>query len=125
MAVFSLIVESDASLLRWEATCDGHPAQGQWSPLEVSRHINYLELLPAFYGLQTFANAQHIHVQLKLDNSTANSYLSNMGGIKSDNLNSLVQQLWELMVFGTGYFYQCSAAGLPDHCIFEAKSSLV
>ena len=60
---------SDASLLGWGTTCDGQPAQGQWSTLEVSHHINYLELLAAFYALQTFAaNAQNLHVQLKLDN---------------------------------------------------------
>ena len=112
MAVFWLIIESDASLLRWEATCDGHPAQGQWSPLGVSHHTNYLELLPAFYGLQTFANAQHIHVQLKLDNSTAISYLSNMGGIKSDNLNSLLQQLWEWCMARDIFI---SAQHIPDH----------
>ena len=77
-------------------TCDGQPAQGQWSTLDVSHHINYLELLAAFYALQTFAaNAQNLHVQLKLDNSTAISYLSNIGGSKSDSLNSLARQLWE------------------------------
>ena len=59
-------------------------------------YINYLELLAAFYALQTFAaNAQNLHVQLKLDNSTAISYLSNMGGSKSDSLNFLARQLWE------------------------------
>ena len=38
----SLIIASDASLLGWGATCDGQPAQGQWSTLVVSHHINYL-----------------------------------------------------------------------------------
>ena len=93
--VQNLIIASDASLLGWGTTCDGQPAQGQWSTLEVSHHINYLELLAAFYALQTFAaNEQNLHVQLKLDNSTAISYLSNMGGSKS-SLNSLARQLWE------------------------------
>ena len=49
----SLIITSDASLLGWGATCDGQPVQGQWSTLEVSHHINYLELLATFYALQT------------------------------------------------------------------------
>ena len=95
----NLIIASDACLLGWGTTCDGQPAQGQWSTLKVSHHINYLELLAAFYALQTFAaNAQNLHVQLKLDNSTAISYLSNMGGSKSDSLNSLARQLWEWCV---------------------------
>ena len=77
------MIASDASLLGWGATCDGQPAQGQWSTLEVSHHINYSELLAAFYALQTFAaNAQNLHVQLKLDNSTAISYINNMGSSK-------------------------------------------
>jgi len=91
-----VVIEADASLLGWGATCNSEPAQGQWSPLEASHHINYLELLAAFYALQTFVhNEKHIYVQLKLDNSTAISYINNMGGIKSTLLNSLARQLWE------------------------------
>ena len=102
----SLIIASDASLLGWGTTCDGQPAQGQWSTLEVSHHINYLELLAAFYALQTFAvNAQNLHVQLKLDNSTAISYLSNMGGSKSDSLNCTAAVG---MVYEAQNFYQRS-----------------
>ena len=109
----SLIIASDASLLGWGATCDGQPAQGQWSTLEVSHHINYLELLAAFYALQTFAaNAQNLHVQLKLDNSTAISYINNMAGSKSDILNSLARQLWEWCMKRNIFI---SAQHIPGH----------
>ena len=114
----ALIIESDASLLGWGATCNGQPAQGQWSVLEVSHHINYLELLAAFYALQTFAeNAHNIHVQLKLDNSTAISYISNMGGIKSEHLNSLARQLWEWCMARNVFV---SAQHIPGHMNLEA-----
>ena len=87
---------SDASLLGWGAVCDGRRIQGRWSKLESSNHINYLELLAAFYALQSFANdKQNTYIQLKLDNSTAISYINNLGGNKSSSLNSLSRQLWE------------------------------
>ena len=58
--------------------------------------MNYLELLAALYELQAFvSNKRHVHVQLKLDNSTAISYINNKGGIKSNPLNSLARNLWE------------------------------
>ena len=104
---FSLIIASDASLLGWGATCDGQPAQGQWSTLEVSHHINYLELLAALYALQTFAaNAQNLHVQLKLDNSTAIFYINNMGGSKSGSKSEFPCTAAVGMVYEAQYFYQ-------------------
>ena len=106
----SLIIKSDGSLLGWGATCEGQPPQGQWSPLEVSHRINYLELLAAFYALPTFAaNAQNIHVQLKLDNSTAISFFS---AIKSDNLNSIARQLWKWCMARNIFI---SAQHIPGH----------
>ena len=46
-----------------------------------SSHINYLELLAAFFALKAFClNCQCCTVQLQLDNSTAVTYINNMGG---------------------------------------------
>ena len=90
----NIIIKADASLLGWGVTCNGKPAQGQCFPLEASQYINYLELFAAFYVLQSFVpNETHVHVQFKLDNSTAISYINNMGGIKSILINSLARRI--------------------------------
>lgn len=90
------VIECDASLAGWGAYSHGQPAQGRWSKLESSHHINYLELLAAFYALQAFvANEHDVHVRLKLDNSTAIAYINNMGGIRSHALDLLSRSLWE------------------------------
>ena len=71
-----ITTECDASLVGWDALSHGEVAQGRWSELEISNHINYLELLAAFYALQVFVcHKRNIHVRLKVDNSTALSYI--------------------------------------------------
>ena len=87
-----ITIECDASLVGWGALSHGEVAQGRWSELEISNHINYLELLAAFYALQAFVgHKRNIHVRLKVDNSTALSYVNNM----SPCLDSLSRLLWE------------------------------
>ena len=61
---------------------------------ESNNHINFLELLAAFLALQSFVSQSNIHVRLKLDNTTAVSYINNMGGIRSEPLNILAKKLW-------------------------------
>ena len=86
----NVFIESDARLLGWGASCNSKSAQGRRSMLEISNHINCLELLAAFYGLQAFvADQKDVHVRLKLDNSSAIGYINNMGGTKSTPPNSL------------------------------------
>ena len=88
-------IESDASLAGWGAVCNGQSANGRWSLLESEHHINYLELLAAFHALQAFvADKSNIHVRLKMDNSTAVSYINNMGGIRSPSLDELAVSIW-------------------------------
>ena len=54
----------------------------------------FLELLAAFLALQSFVSQSNIHVRLKLDNTTAVSYINNMGGIRSEPLNTLAKKIW-------------------------------
>ena len=89
-----LFVNSDASLTGWGASCNGQTTGGRWSLSESNNHINFLELLAAFLALQSFVSQSNIHVRLKLDNTTAVSYINNMGGIRSEPLNTLAKQIW-------------------------------
>ena len=91
----NLFVNSDASLTGWGASCNGQSTKGRWSLSESNKHINFLELLSAFLALQSFVSQSNIHVRLKLDNTTAVSYVNNMGGIRSEPLNTLAKEIWQ------------------------------
>ena len=47
----SYIIKSDASTLGWGAVLDSQAIGGSWTVSESSSHINYLELLAAFFAL--------------------------------------------------------------------------
>jgi len=115
-----IVIESDASLVGWGAFSCGQPAQGKWSKSEASNHVNYLELLATFKALQTFvSDRKEIHVRLKLDNSTALSYINNLGGIKSRCLDSLSRQIWEWCIERNIYL---SAQHIPGRLNCRADS---
>ena len=115
-----ITIECDASLVGWGALSHGEIAQGRWSELEISSDINYLELLAAFYALQAFVgHKRNIHVRLKVDNSTALSYINNMGGIRSPCLGSLSRLLWEWCI-GRDIFV--SAQHIPGKLNFRADA---
>ena len=50
----SYIIKSDASTLGWGAVLDSLAIGGRWTVSESSSHINYLELLAAFFALKAF-----------------------------------------------------------------------
>lgn len=52
---FVIEIYSDASRSGWGIFCDGQVANGFWTNEDKTNHINYLELLAAFLGLQCFA----------------------------------------------------------------------
>jgi hypothetical protein len=76
----TLQITTDASLSGWGAEYQGISTGGQWTFAEAKQHINYLELFASFLGLQTFAkNKHHIHIRLRMDNTTGVSILNHMG----------------------------------------------
>lgn len=68
-----ITTQSDASLEEWGAVRGEISTEGRWTLEETQRHINYLELLAAFY----------VHILMQTDNTTAVAYINNMGGTKS------------------------------------------
>ena len=91
-----LTMETDASMLGWGAVCQGIRTGGFWSQAERRSHINYLELLAAWFGVRAFArDKRNIHIHLKMDNSTAVFYVNRMGGTRSPVLSNLAIQLWQ------------------------------
>ena len=91
-----LVITTDASKQGWGAECQNTSTGGLWSKSEASEHINYLELLATFFGLKTFAQTKsNIHIRLMIDNTSAISFINNMGTSHSEKSNILVKQLWE------------------------------
>ncbi|KAI8441190.1 hypothetical protein MSG28_009421 [Choristoneura fumiferana] len=89
-------VYSDASLTGWGGSCEMETAAGLWNDEEKKNHINYLELLAAFLSLKTFCfNLSDCEILLRIDNTTAISYINRMGGVQFPHLNSITRQIWK------------------------------
>ena len=90
-----LIIDSDASLIGWGATCQTQRTGGPWSKAEGKMHINCLELLAATFEVHTFLKGKsRMSVLLRLDNTTAVAYINNLGGTVSKVLVDLAKSLW-------------------------------
>lgn len=93
---FILEIFSDASTTGWGAACGGERTGGQWTAAERANHINYLELLAVLFGLKSFAgNLTHCDILLRVDNTTAISYVNRMGGVQYEHLNSVAKDIWD------------------------------
>lgn len=92
---FDIEIYTDASSTGWGAYCQELTAQGWWDREEKTKHINFLELLAIFYGLKCFVNnLSSCNVLIRVDNSTALSYVNRMGSIKHENLSLLTRDIW-------------------------------
>lgn len=87
---------SDASTTGWGAACNGERANGLWSAEEQTNHINYLELLAVYFGLRSFANDKNdCEILLRVDNTTAISYVNRMGGVQYPHLTNVSKKIWQ------------------------------
>lgn len=92
---YDLEIFTDASLTGWGVFCAGEKAHGWWEHNE-SNHINLLELKAVFNGLKCFAKNKHdCEILLRIDNTTAISYINRMGGIKYLKLNKIARDIWQ------------------------------
>ncbi|XP_057327400.1 uncharacterized protein LOC130668903 [Microplitis mediator] len=87
---------SDASRSGWGASCNNKQSHSFWSIEERKFHINFLELLAVFLALKVFAaDLYHCKILLRMDNTTAISYVNRMGGIQYPHLSSLAKEIWQ------------------------------
>ena len=83
----SIRLSSDACLSGWGAVCQEIKTGGPWSGEEIGLHINNLELLAALKALECFASSlSDCTVEIKVDNTTAVSYINKLGGCRSRDL---------------------------------------
>lgn len=93
---FKREIYTDASRTGWGAVCENERVHGRWKTTESKYHINYLELLAIFLGLKSFAsNDSNCTILLRVDNTTAISYINRLGGIQFPHLNDLARNIWQ------------------------------
>ena len=90
-------IETDASLKGWGAYSHSSSfTQGKWSTHESHFHINYLELLAVFLGIQSlFPGSSPISLLALCDNVSAVRYINRKGGTRSRKLCTLSLSLWD------------------------------
>lgn len=94
--VYAIEIFSDASLSGWGSYCNNLRASGFWNKQERKNHINYLELLAAFFAIKCFASElSQCEILLRLDNKTAISYINRAGGVQLPHLTGLSRKIWE------------------------------
>lgn len=119
---YCIEIFSDASTTGWGAACNGEATGGQWSTIEKTNHINYLEILAAFLALKCFAKVlQNCQILLRIDNTTAISYINRMGGVQYPHLTQISRSLWQWCEQRKIYVY---ASYIPsrDNTIADAQS---
>lgn len=93
---YVLEIFTDASMTGWGAMCNNNRTGGQWTAEEGEHHINYLELLAVYFGLRSFANDySKCDILLRVDNTTAISYINRMGGVQFTHLNKIAKMIWD------------------------------
>lgn len=84
-------VYSDASLNGWGGVINELSTGGPLAE-EKTFYINYIEILACFLTLQTFfSDLRDCHIKAMIDNTTANSYINNMGG-RTTTCNSVTRK---------------------------------
>ena len=113
---------TDASNLSWGITNGNNPSGGLWNEAECAQHINWKELKAIQIGILTYCKKNTFkHVRIMCDNTTAISYINNMGGIQSSGCDSLSRDIW-LYCHTRGLWI--SAAFIPgkDNKVADEKS---
>ena len=92
-----ITLETDASAIGWGACVRGDRMKrtgGKWSKDESRQHINYLELLAVWLGIQCFVQGRkNACIKVLSDNTTTVAYLNHMGGTKR-KCNALAYKIW-------------------------------
>ncbi|KYN29547.1 hypothetical protein ALC57_01012 [Trachymyrmex cornetzi] len=104
---FKLTIFSDASRIGWGVACDEERAHSFWSESNKLHHINFLKLA-TFFSLRCFAlELRNCNILLRIDNTTAISFINRMGGVRFKEVSSPAKSIWrwceerELFIFAS------------------------
>ena len=93
---YVLEINTDASNTGWGATDGRSKVFGFWEGKELLWHINYKELKAVALALQKIAaDARNCEILLRIDNTTAISYINNLGGVRYKTYHELAKQIWQ------------------------------
>lgn len=93
---FKVKIFSDASVTSWGTCCNNKRTHGWWNTEEKKDPINLLQLRAVFNLLKFFAkDLRSCQVLLRVDNTTAISYVNRMEGIQKPKLNNLAKLIWQ------------------------------
>jgi hypothetical protein len=113
-----LTISSDSSSEGWGAHCLGQGASGKWNPQESKLHINIKELMAVHKAILTFTRIHKVSsIHMLIDNTTALSYLTNMGGRTNQIMNNLAKEIWAYLLKNK---IQCTAEYIPTELNVEA-----
>ncbi|XP_071521653.1 uncharacterized protein [Panulirus ornatus] len=86
---------TDASNLGWGGHLNQQKVNGRWSLSESALHINAKELKAISLVVRSFASLLNgRHVWVFCDNTTAVTYVNEMGGTRSSLCNDICRDLW-------------------------------
>jgi hypothetical protein len=98
------------------------PTGGHWTDNESKQHINYLELLAAFFVLKCFIGCLGgKHVKFMIDNTTAVSVINNKGTSHNDKCNEVVCDIWALC---EKHAIWLTAAYIPGKKIYNSRPGI-
>ena len=114
----SITLTTDASLSGWGVVCGGQSTNGVWSQEEKTQHINCLELMAIWFGVQCFIDSHDCYIKVFCDNTSAVSYINNLGG-RASSLHEIARKIWEWC-----FDHQCTieAFHLPGKLNCQADS---
>jgi hypothetical protein len=95
---FDFTIATDASKSGWGAhyVDKDLKAHGFWSKSEKELHINALEMIAILLSLQTFVKTErNITILLRVDSTSAISYVNRLGGCKSVELLEIARRIWQ------------------------------
>ena len=100
--IYDVELFTDACLSGYGAVLNGVQAHSKWTERELALfggNINCLELLAVLLAIQSFhLELKHSNVCVRIDNTTAVSYINNMGGTHSRKCNEIARQIWMLAI---------------------------
>ena len=86
--------------------------QGASGLKQKKLHINQLELLAALFTLKALcAQEHHVHIQIRVDNTTAMAYINNMGG-KKQECNDIARKIWQWCIEKHIWLSSCFIPGV-------------
>ena len=92
---FSTIIYTDASDSGWGATDGVRETAGVWARSEKNWHINYKELMAVKLALEALAvNYSNCEILLRVDNTSAISFVNRMGSVRYSHYNDLAKEIW-------------------------------